>query len=426
MVFDPLPDTEKVYWLHYLLRMETRHQRQAQRLSQGVAPTMQPRRQALLQEVHQFHAQFYGQIKEALLPLVTQEALLLPEVLDYNYNNISAFSTGYLSRDWGQGEDHHVQQQITELIAVELDRLALGQGKHTALFLGCGMGRYAVDLAPRYQHVEAFDASALMIWCIEHLLQVDTWEILLQATRNCRHIADTVQRQTVAISPTQKALIQERIHFFVANAKQIPLPNQSVHHLYSIYFTDVLPLTELYEQIERLLLPEGLFIHFGPLEYFFDDERAMLTAEEVRLFFEAQGYTILTNRFFPSKHLVNTNSMRHRIYDNWFFIAQRSNQSGVTTMDLQQVLSLSPNSQLLVEAQHEQGKITGLYHQISRGSIEYQLPEIVYEILLQLDAQTSLEVIFERLDLRDLYPEDEVQLLTILQELTTKQLLKSY
>lgn len=424
MVFHSLPDSEKVYWLHYLLRMEARHNQQANRLTQGVSPTMHPQRVALLQEAHRFYAHFYGQIKEALLPLVSKEALLHPDVLSYNYDNISPFSIGYLGRDWGQGEDHEAQQAVSQLIAAELDQH--GQAAETALFLGCGLGRYAVDFAPRYQRVEAFDASALMIWCIEQLRQVDTWDLLLKATRNCRRIEDTVLRQTVRMSLKQKALIEERIHFFVANAKQIPLPDQSMQHIFSIYFTDVLPLTELYEQLERLLLPEGLFIHFGPLEYFFDDERAMLTAEEIRLFFEAQGYTILTDRFLSSKHLVNTNSMRHRIYDNWFFIAQRPKASAQPTMHLQRVLSLMPNSQLSTKVLHEEGQTKGFHHQIRRNNTEYQLPEMVYQILLLLDARTPLVVILKTLDFEQLHPDDEAQLLTILQELLTKHLLQSH
>lgn len=423
MVFDPLPDSEKVYWLHYLLRMEARHQKQAQRLSQGVSPAMHPMRVTRLQEAHRFYAHFYGQIAASLLPLVSKEALLAPEVLSYTYDNLSPFSIGYLGRDWGQGEDHEAQEAVSQLIAAELEQH--GRAGETALFLGCGLGRYAVDFAPRYQRVEAFDASALMIWCIEHLLQVDTWEVLLKAERNCRRIEDTVLHQVIGLSPEQKALIQERIHFFVANAKQIPLPDQSVDHIYSIYFTDVLPLTELYEQLERLLLPEGLFIHFGPLEYFFDDERNMLTAEEIRLFFEAQGYTILTDLFVPSKHLVNPNSMRYRMYDNWFFIAQRPSADAIPAMHLQRVLSLAPNSKLSTEVLHEKGKIIGFHHQIRLGATEYQLPEIVYEILLRLDGRTSLEVIFKALELDNVHPDDEAQLLDILQELLTKYLLQS-
>ena len=424
MIFDQLTDAEKVYWLNYLIRMEDRHAQQAQQLERGVSAAMHPRRRALLQEAHVFYQHFYGQIKTALWPSVSKEALLQPEVLDYKYDAISAFSIGYLGRDWGEGAEHQEQQQICQLIEQELQGLPIERSGETALFLGCGLGRYAVDLAPHYQQVEAFDASLLMIWCIEHLMQVDQWEVLLKAERNCRRIEDTIEAYTIAIAPEQKALIREKVHFFVANAKNIPLPDQSVQHLYSIYFTDVLPLTELYQSIERLLLPEGLFIHFGPLEYFFNDEREMLTAEEVRLFFEHQGYTIHTDRFFPSKHLALANSMRHRVYDNWFFIAQRPQQPAVAPLHVQVILGLNPNSQLSSQAQLAKGKVASIDYQIQRGSVHYELPEIVYKILLALDGKQSLAAIFEALDLKDLHPDDAAQLLTILQELLDQNLLQ--
>jgi hypothetical protein len=424
MVFDALPDAEKVYWLNYLIRMEARYAKKVRRLERGSSPAMHERRRALLQEGNAFCQQFYAQIKEQLYPLVSKEALLDIEVLQYNYDSISPFSLGYLSRDWSEAQDHAEQQRIAEVIEQRLAELERLEGQETALFLGCGMGRYAVDLAPHYQRVEAFDASVVMIWCIEQLQRLDRWELLLKHEKNCRRIEETVERVEVAMTPAQKALIQEKIHFFVANANAVPLEAQSVDHLYSIYFTDVLPLARLYASVDRLLSGEGLFIHFGPLEYFFNNEKQMLTAEEVRLFFEAKGYRILTDEFMPSKHLSSAYSMRHRVYDNWFFIAQKPPATAWRTLTWQDALALSSGVQLSADAVVEDGRVVAVQHSIQRGATSYDLPEVIYELLGQVDGKTTLQALFEVLGLQEAHKDDQAQIFAILQELLDKGVLK--
>ena len=76
-------------------------------------------------------------------------------------------------------------------------------------------------------------------------------------------------------------------------------------------------------EIDRVLTDNGLFIHFGPLDYFFGDIREMLTAEEFRQFFEAKGYRTLVDRVVEAPHLDDPNSNSLKGYRNWFFIAQK-------------------------------------------------------------------------------------------------------
>ncbi|MGH1335790.1 MAG: hypothetical protein ACRBFS_06650 [Aureispira sp.] len=425
MVFDNLSNKEKVYWLNYLLRMEDRFAQQTKQLSGTSSNAMHPRRRALLKDANLFYQQFYTQIKEDLYPLVSKEALLTPEVLAFNYKGISTFSLGYIMRDWGNGQDNEQQQIITQTIEQKLQTLALAPELGKALFMGCGMGRYAVDFAHRYEKVAAFDASALMIWCIEYLQKVAHWEVLNKAARNCRTVEDTVQRMLVQITAAQQAIIETKVDFFVANATSIPLEKQSVDHIYSIYFTDVLPLPTLYQEVNDLLVEEGLFIHFGPLEYFFEVEEEMLSAEEVRLFFEAQGYHILVDEFLATKHLSSENSMRHRVYDNWFFIAQKSKSKTVALLDMQTVLYLNDKAEISSTSLIEQGSCAAVEHQAKLGAQSYELPAIVYELLLQINGKATIQLLLETLELTDIAPEDQERLLQILQELATSNILQT-
>ena len=423
MVFENLPNTEKVYWLNYLLRMELLYIQKNQQLHSAVYNAMQPRRRALLEEVNTFYQNFYTKVKEDLYPLVSKQALLAAEVLNFDYNNLSTFSLGYIMRDWGNGQEQEQQHLITQVIEQKLLQLGIGAVEGQALFMGCGMGRYAVDFAHRYQHVKAFDASVLMIWCIEYLQQVETWEVLSKVNRNCRRIEDTVQRMEVGITPAQKAIIASKVDFFVANAAQLSLPQKSIQHIYSIYFTDVLPLEQLYQEVDQLLIEQGLFIHFGPLEYFFNQEEQMLTAEEVRLFFQEQGYQVLVNEFMRTKHLSSENNMRHRVYDNWFFIAQKPTSKPKPVLELTSVISLNNQVELVSLGQIEQGACTAVKYEVKLGNQSYQLPEVVYELLVQINGQRSIQALLQALDLVDIDLEDQTQLLQILQELATANIL---
>lgn len=423
MVFDKLLDKEKVYWLHYLLRMEQLFAKKVQQLQESNFAPMHPQRKALLKQANAFYQDFYALIRKDLYPLVAKEALLSGEVLNYNYNNLSTFSLGYLLRDWGTGQENEQQQLITQTIEQKLQALGLFQEGGQALFMGCGMGRYAVDLAPHYEQVTAFDASVLMIWCIEYLQKMGSWKVLNKAERNCRTIASTIQEEEVSMTPAQKATIQSKVNFLVANATAIPLEKASVEHIYSIYFTDVLPLPELYQQVDKLLKEQGLFIHFGPLEYFFNQEEQMLSAEEVSLFFEGQGYQVLVDEFMPSKHLSSENSMRHRVYDNWFFVAQKP-VATAASLTLNSVLLLNNQVDLSTRAILQEGVCEQVEYQVQWGEQAYNLPAVVYELLLEINGQASLQDLFQALDLQDIDPADQAQLLQILQELLTHNFLQ--
>lgn len=425
MVFDNLSDNEKVYWLNYLLRMEALHADLIHQLdSKALASGMDPRRCDLLKKGNLFQQHFYAKIKEDLYPLVSKKAMTNIDSLQFNYDKLSTFSFGYLVRDWGTDERIKEQKIIAQTIEQKLHVLGLDAPQNKALFWGCGTGRYAVDVAHRYTQVEAFDASVLMIWCIEYLQKVGQWDIVRKVELNCRKIEDTLQAVRLEMSPEQVKTIESKVHFFVANAVDVPLEDCSINHLYSIYFTDVLPLDQLYAEIDRLLVEDGLFIHFGPLEYFFHTEKDMLTVEEIKLFFIKKGYHILVDEFIETTYAFNPNSMRHKVYDNWFFIAQKPIQTKPSLLCATAILTLNDRIVLEAKAMLEEGKYIKNAYAVSLMEQSYQLPEIVYELLLALNGRLTLEEVFEQLDLGEIEAEDKEQLMAILQELLDKQIIQ--
>lgn len=425
MIFDNLSNNEKVYWLNYLTRMESLQANLALQLD-SVAPKvgMHPKRKELLKEANLFYKDFYTEIKEELLPLVSKEVMTTVEALGFDYNGVGTFSFNYLIRDWGDCSETLQMQTIVDKIEEKLLLFKWNEPKGTALFLGCGTGRYAVDLAPKYQRVEAFDASVLMLWCLEHLQKKGTWDVLRKVGRNCRTIENTVQRVRLEMPARERELLRSKVNFFLADAAEIPLKSQSIHHIYSLYFTDVLPLHQLYEDtIDRLLVGEGLFIHFGPLEYFFHSELEMLTAEEVRLFFEEKGYRIWVDEFVETKHLANPNSMRHRVYDNWFFIAQKPKEEVLDELDLEHVLVVNQAVEIQCTAILEQGECIGQTYTVSLEDQSYELPAVVYEIMLNFNGNKNIRQIFKEVGIADITVAESNQLMGILQELFLAQII---
>ncbi len=92
---------------------------------------------------------------------------------------------------------------------------------------------------------------------------------------------------------------------------------------FSIYFTDVLPLKILIPELKRVLQPNGLFFHFGPLHYHFNEIEEMLTAEEIKDAFKAEGFEIITEDLEDLTHHHSEVSLSVKKYYNWIFAVRK-------------------------------------------------------------------------------------------------------
>ena len=218
MVFEYLADREKVYWLNYVARMAALHQEKSdKRDNLPINSGMHPKRVLLLKEASAFYKSVCVTIQEELYALVPKHLFLSKEALSFSYDNINAFLFGYLIRDWSPNESYDQRTIIISFLEEKLASIGV-KTEDKALFLGCGTGRYAVDLANRYQKIEAFDASFFMLWSIEYLQKMKTWDILEKVDRNCRKIEDSIQRVRLEMTTEQADIIKEKINFFVARS----------------------------------------------------------------------------------------------------------------------------------------------------------------------------------------------------------------
>lgn len=229
----------------------------------------------------------------------------------------------YLRRDWCFLEEAEKQLKIT-INSLKEELSIINHNKNSSLFLGCGVGRLAYEFTDTYEKVYATDKSFSMIWHLQKLLRGESIKFFNPHEKNIHNLENVAQSYTAKIPKDELNKAQNKFEAFVSDVLDLPFKNQSINAIFSIYFTDVLALKLWFKQINDKLSDYGLFIHFGPLDYFFSDEREMLTAEEFRLFFENNGYTTLVDKIIETPHLEDNNSLSYKVYRNWFFIAKKN------------------------------------------------------------------------------------------------------
>lgn len=200
----------------------------------------------------------------------------------------------YLRTDWAATPEGEEQvQAIVSRVRRQLQRFNPDGGSTT--FLGAGTGRAVFECA------RELDAAIAVELCVSY---ADLFRCLTErpVTFGECHFSEPVSPDTVAMTrtaampPDREAL--PRIHYVIADASRLPLPDESQSAVVSIYFTDVMPLPALLHEVRRVLASGQAFIHLGPLHYHFDEIDASLTPEEVPIVAADHGFDLVDGEWF--------------------------------------------------------------------------------------------------------------------------------
>ncbi|MBA5629230.1 class I SAM-dependent methyltransferase [Moheibacter lacus] len=265
----------------------------------------------------------YNNVRE-ILNAIMQEISVTP-LLDLRINpndnlNTTLKDFWYLRRDWCYYKEG--EEQISTIVN-SIKEVISENAYKKSLFLGCGTGRLSVDLADLFEKVYSLDKSYSMIWHIKELMKREQYEFYQPRNKNVLTLDNVAQKHSAYIDEERKRIIQSKVDFFVADIFNLPFDDNEIDCVFSIYFTDVIALKLWFGKIDQVLKKKGLFIHFGPLDYFFSDETEMFTAEEIRAYFEKNNYTTLIDSVVETPHLEDSNFMSHQVYKNWFFVAEK-------------------------------------------------------------------------------------------------------
>jgi len=152
------------------------------------------------------------------------------------------------------------------------------------------LGRIACELTTIFDRVYATDKSYSIAYFFKKLFEEDIYfyeinNIDVASSRNMmRHLKASFTPPSNKKVKNQEFIKKaEKVNYFVSDVTNLPLENQSLSAFISIYFTDVVALKLYFTELVRVLKPNGLFVHFGPLAYAFESITERLFPDDIRL-----------------------------------------------------------------------------------------------------------------------------------------------
>jgi carnosine N-methyltransferase len=192
------------------------------------------------------------------------------------------------------------------------------------------MGRFSRDFERLFRRVWAVDSSVMMALAYRLLSEGPLVYYYLNMM-NAETVQEQVRRSTMSIQASETDVTKGRGEFtyLVADANALPFAPNSVWVVLSIFFSDVIPLRGLLQEAHRVLPAGGIFAHFGPLHYHFDDARDMLPVEEVRKAVGEAGFDIIYEQRVPTVQQRKPASMSYHTFRNWCFAARKRSFCGL-------------------------------------------------------------------------------------------------
>ncbi len=295
----------------------------------------------------------------------------------------------YIRRDWSgqQGAEDEISATVSRVNDFLMKNSFYENDN--SLFLGSGMGRIAWELKTLFKKTFALDNSFTMIGLFHELLKNDL-ELYEINFKNCMKIGDICKNYKASLKSSN---ISESTNYFtfVGDASNLPFADSTISNIFSIYFTDVLPLRVLIQEVKRVLKPNGIFFHFGPLHYHFNEYKDMLTADEIKKLFEKEGFQIIEEDLIELTHHYSEVSLSKKIYTNWMFCAQK-NVVSLIEINLDIVLSIDKGLEFIGSGRiNSLEKNEEMNYQILLPSKEkFKGSELVLEITRRVDGKKTL------------------------------------
>jgi ubiquinone/menaquinone biosynthesis C-methylase UbiE len=227
--------------------------------------------------------------------------------------------TGFLRRDWSRQPE--CEAEVLAIAAAVCDAIRRHAAAHERiLVLGAGTGRLAYELRAAFgSDVVAIDVSVAMALTVLMLRRGRRRLYEIHET-NVARTADQVREYDAEIPAAPEAT---DVTYVVGDALASPLADHSVNVVASIFFTDVVRPPRLIEEISRLLVPGGLFVHFGPLSYSIKSPANELTAEELTVLLRERGFRVEEDRWEMLPFQDSEAWLWRPGYRNWLMAAVR-------------------------------------------------------------------------------------------------------
>jgi len=239
----------------------------------------------------------------------------------------------YAVRDWsGQRWDEEQLQTIESCIAREIPSREARGG--LSIVLGAGTCRIARDLTGVLGHVLACDLSLPMLLTYRCVYETPTpfADINFQNTESAggqvQQLLLAADRRTSSLTPQP-----ERLSLVVADATKLPVASASAAMVFSIYFTDVVPLASFLPEVNRVLVDGGYFVHFGTLGYHRGSIADLLSVEDIRDAVESGGFRVEKEGWVSTRDIgARPDRLATVMLRNWLFVSRKISSTPAHTV----------------------------------------------------------------------------------------------
>jgi carnosine N-methyltransferase len=403
------------------------HKNQALNLTKA-KPKLPERAEALdsIQKAILFNLETLIEIQSQLEPYVDAKTLVSfrPNPSDDLSGYLKDFR--YLKRDWGW-EDSSEDQLKAIKTAIEKSLSQLLMDNDSALFLGAGVGRIAYDLAHLFNKVYATDKSFSMAYHYYKLLNqdIDFYEI---DYKNIYSWKNSTKKINATLSPrhltaNQFSSISSKINYFIGDVVRLPFPDNSVSAIFSVYFTDVIAIKLWLPEIKRVLKKDGLFIHFGPLDYFFSDPAEMLSAQELIAVFENNGFLSIHDQLIDTVHLPSSNVFVNKSYTNWHYVTRKENKiKDISIIDLDTNVEIMNPVEYIINGVIDNDGYNEVYELHMPDGEIYEGAQNVIEIVRLIKGKIKVNTIVQ--EMRKIYGELDADNVEAVKNVLSQLLLK--
>jgi len=199
-----------------------------------------------------------------------------------------------------------------------------------ALVPGAGGGRIACEIAGECDNCYALDDSFHLVCNFYDLLEGEVTIHQVNVRRNVAKSEEMVVEYRLSLDPPGGHQIRSTVEsgkfsYFVGDALDVPLADESVSTIICVYFVDIAPIKPHLSEVKRLLKPGGLFLNFGPLRYGYasKDINDMLSGEELVSLFEESGFDILTHDTVANTQFADPVTLTQVMSRNFAFAARK-------------------------------------------------------------------------------------------------------
>ena len=227
--------------------------------------------------------------------------------------------------EWECGTEQEVSTTMGWLLH-QIDEFACDLD--TVLVPGAGAGRVACEIVRKYKSCYALDDSFHIASNFYNLLDGDVTIYDVNLWRNVAKSDDVVIEHALSLDPpgsrrVSSALAGGKFCYFVGDAVDVPLADESVSAIICVYFIDIVPVRPHLVEIKRLLKPGGLFLNFGPLRYTSRKISDMLSGEELLSLFEQSGFDILADGTVTNTQFADSARLTQIVSRNFAFAARK-------------------------------------------------------------------------------------------------------